>query len=385
MKTESSLPNWLLLGGVCLFLVIIGECLTRWIPVSDNIGPLWRYHRILGWTQIPQANFSMAKDGRNWQVEFNKLGFRDTEHQTKKPQGIKRVLFVGDSIGEAAQVNLDETYFKILEHRLNQDSPQKKWETINLSVGDFGSAQELLALRNYGVTYSPDYLVLEIFPLNDLCNNLYEAYGLCKSYNDYYRPYMVQTNDQLTMAYHRPWLNTLRKNSSLFGFIERLIRSFQWGGGSDYRLQSLKHQQYSSSDPLFFGYFPNVNQSPIATKAWNITERIFEEFIKEAQSRNMTLLVLVIPFESSVNEDSWSKYTEDKSLTGAQRDYPERRIEDFFGKYGVPIVSPLKEFANHRISELYIDGHLSPKAHRIVADLLNQKLMTSGHSFPKAD
>jgi hypothetical protein len=88
--------------------------------VDHNINPFWRYHPVIGWSQVPNKRYDFKMDGKNIHVAFNSRGFHDVEHSQPKPPGTRRIVLVGDSFSEALQVNLDETYFRRLEKKLNQ-------------------------------------------------------------------------------------------------------------------------------------------------------------------------------------------------------------------------------------------------------------------------
>src|SRR6185503_14679621 len=159
-----------LLGAAILVGIALFEVGVRAAHIDYNLSPNWKYHPVLGWSQVPGGSYDVVIQGRPVHVGFNKLGFRDIEHQRSKPPGTRRVVIIGDSFSEAVQVNLEETFHQVLQQLLNQ-ADTAKWEVINVGVGDFGTAQEYIALLNYGLTFEPDVVIHEIFPLNDICNN----------------------------------------------------------------------------------------------------------------------------------------------------------------------------------------------------------------------
>jgi hypothetical protein len=183
--------------GVALF-----EGFVRLLQFDFNLSPYWKYHPVLGWTQVPNAVFDLEESGEKLHVGFNSLGFRESNHTLVKPAGTKRIVVLGDSFCEVAQVNLEQTFFRRLQHLLNHDlgPASLKWEAINLGVGDFGNAQAFIALEKYGLAFSPDIVLLEVFPLNDICNNSIGLFGLCHSKNDPYRPYYVESNGELALT-----------------------------------------------------------------------------------------------------------------------------------------------------------------------------------------
>lgn len=100
-------------------------------------------------------------------VQTNSEGFRDREFDLNKSPDTKRILVIGDSVTFGWGVSVENTYPKILERRLNNKNPsQKKYEVINTGVGNYNTAQEVALLKERGLKYKPDVIVLGFF-IND--------------------------------------------------------------------------------------------------------------------------------------------------------------------------------------------------------------------------
>lgn len=102
-------------------------------------------------------------------VKVNSKGWVDTEHSTQKPEGIYRILIIGDSFVENLQVPLEHSFFKQIEKSLNEK--YKKIEVITMGRGNTGTAQQLLILKNYGLIYQPGLVIHLFFSGNDVKNN----------------------------------------------------------------------------------------------------------------------------------------------------------------------------------------------------------------------
>src|SRR6185369_12345965 len=126
MERERRLRLLLVAGSLLVGLALV-ELAVRLSGIDYNISINWKYHRLLGWSQTPNARYDYEVAGRPIHVAFNSQGFRDIEHPREKTK--KRVVVIGDSFCEAVQVNLEETFWKRLEAKLG-------WEVINLGVGD---------------------------------------------------------------------------------------------------------------------------------------------------------------------------------------------------------------------------------------------------------
>ena len=113
-------------------------------------------------------------EGRNATDEFdysyrhNSVGFRDVEHALSKPDGVFRILGLGDSFTYGAGAAFEETYLYRLEAMLDQrtgDHPTV--EIIKAGISRFYPESERILFEQYGVHYSPDLVVIGFVP-NDV-------------------------------------------------------------------------------------------------------------------------------------------------------------------------------------------------------------------------
>lgn len=100
-------------------------------------------------------------------VEINRSGFRGHDHPVRKAPGTVRVVGLGDSVMFGWGVSNECAFPSRLEARLNQEHPGARWEVINTAVPGYNTVIELAVLKEKGLKYSPD-LVLLNFVGNDL-------------------------------------------------------------------------------------------------------------------------------------------------------------------------------------------------------------------------
>jgi hypothetical protein len=362
--------------------VFIFECLVRIVGIDVNPNPNWRYHPILGWSQQPNARYEYVVSGENVRVEFNSLGFRDRERTVANPGRKRRIVVVGDSFSEAVEVNLEDTYHQRLQKMLNQEG-KDQWEVINLGVGDFGSAQEMIALREYGLGYNPEIVIFQIFPLNDICNNSIELCGLCKSPNDAYRPYFVMEEDgKLTLTSAQPARNMLRRHLASYGLLERAALTFLISPtdpeDEQFRKERMIELGYTPVDPLLVTYVAEDEQIEPIVAGWKILERVLAEMSWLLGERSVALVPLVIPFEARVGPN-WLQFSQNVPELAMKQSYPEQRIGNTCAQLGLePILA--KEVFEQNL-ELFFPtrgGHLNPESHRLVAEQVYAHLSQRG-------
>jgi hypothetical protein len=377
-----------MVSRACLVLasIIVGiglfEISVRIFNVHYDINPFWKYHPVIGWSQVPNKSYHYWMDGKEIRVAFNSRGFHDVEHPLKKPSGTKRIVLVGDSFSEALQVNLDETFFRRLVEKLNQGG-KSPWEAINLGVGDFGTTQEWVALDQIGLDYSPDVVICQIFPLNDICNNTLELCDLCKSLNDRYRPYFVLSDGELHLTSAQPFRNFLRRYFVSYGVVEHKILKGRSQTQEVYleRLYEQRAQEMGLAPlgPLLYIYVSDQDQPEVISKGWKITEKIVEKMARLCRERNIQFIPVVVPFEACVSLNGWKAFASDYPNGGIIQDYPEKRLGRLFDRLSVPGVLLKEPFERNRDAVLpYIGGHFNPEGHRVAAEAIYSKMAEIG-------
>lgn len=112
------------------------------------------------------SNFEGIGPVGSW-VKTNSQGVRDdVEHPWTKSSGTIRILGIGDSFTFGWGVSLEETFLKKLEHNLKQMTG-REIETINAGVPQWDLNHYYVYLKNIGIQYSPDIILLTYF-FNDI-------------------------------------------------------------------------------------------------------------------------------------------------------------------------------------------------------------------------
>lgn len=112
---------------------------------------------VLGVTHLENKPVTFRLEGFARQ-KISSIGTRDVEHAAQKPDGVKRIIFLGDSKTEALQVPLADTFAKKIESRLSAGG--KKVETLNFAMASYSTVQEYLSYLLRGKSYKPDVTIL---------------------------------------------------------------------------------------------------------------------------------------------------------------------------------------------------------------------------------
>lgn len=134
---------------------------------------LWRSDPHLGWHHEPNSS-DLFIGPRPWPVEFetpiqiNALGLRGPEIQDRQEVDI-RLLFLGDSMVAALEVEYDKTFPALIGKDLALKT-KRRVESINAGVRGYGTDQSYLYFRDRGRLLNPDIVVF-FHSGNDLVNN----------------------------------------------------------------------------------------------------------------------------------------------------------------------------------------------------------------------
>ncbi len=158
-----------------LFGVIFGLLMTEvFLRVAGYSAPLFYtpdYFR--GVALRPNAEGAYQREGRNY-VHINSAGLRDREHSTAKPANTIRIALLGDSYCEALQVPMEQTFWWLLQQKLESCDrlAGQHVEIINFGVSGYGAGQELITLQQKVWQYSPDIVMLLVTTNNDISDNM---------------------------------------------------------------------------------------------------------------------------------------------------------------------------------------------------------------------
>ena len=117
-------------------------------------------------------------------IRTNSQGFRDREHNEKKPDNTIRILTIGDSFTFGWGVNIEDSWSFIVEKELNKIS--KNYEVINVSQPGNTPFDYAKLAKKYVPFYKPDFILVGFVEGNDFTqliintkkqNNILTEYG----------------------------------------------------------------------------------------------------------------------------------------------------------------------------------------------------------------
>jgi lysophospholipase L1-like esterase len=154
----------LMLAGV-LVALLAAELLVRVAGAAPKVYAIRKgrfqlsHNPKIGYEPVPLVYSGRELSFYDYLGASNSLGFRDREHAVAKPAGVYRIVVLGDSIAAGLHVERNEDVFPpILERLLGQAGLRA--EVINLAVSGYNTQQEVEMLREKGLQYHPDLVVV---------------------------------------------------------------------------------------------------------------------------------------------------------------------------------------------------------------------------------
>jgi lysophospholipase L1-like esterase len=381
----------LLALGLAFGTLLIEATARIFLPTSDFF---WVWDPAIGMKLIPHKQGRSVKRGIfDVPVEINSVGFRDREHSLEKPPGTRRVVLLGDSFIEALQVPFDQSLTPMLEAKLQQTAPT---ELISLSVSGTGTAREYLALREYGLRYKPD-LVLMFFVGNDVSDNSRRLKGLP------YVPYPLTTADGSVARDNngRPLFTSFSDQTSRLSFITSVLRDYSKGyrlvretiDGSQgfsrllywFGLMSTPPETVNAPGGDYFGFYEiyRVEPKPAWAEAWRLTEEMMLATRDLARANGAQFGIVLIPTAWEVDSKAWEDILAAlpaMRTTAVDRSLPARRLTNFLMANRVPVIDLLPDFLAKAklMPPLYVpnDAHWNAEGHRLATDLLAKPVAT---------
>ncbi|HEX6850560.1 MAG TPA: hypothetical protein VF139_04075 [Candidatus Polarisedimenticolaceae bacterium] len=358
---------------------VLAEGVLRLARLSAPIP--YRHDRDTGTSLRPGADGLQSREGHA-RLRVNAAGMRDVDHAIAKPPGVVRVAVLGDSFAEAAQVEIEETFFRKLGPALEAcgAAGSRKVEVLNFGVSGWGTAQELVALRTKVRAYAPDVVLLLVVPTNDLRNNVRELEG------DPGRPYFVLRDGALEedVAFRE----TLRIRE-IGSARERLKHALVEHSRVVQLLLALKAPPAPAGGAFEAGLSPEVflADPPAAwANAWSVTEALIEAAARESAGQGARFWLVSATAGVQVDPDPGKRV-----VAGGEPLAPERRLEALAARLDLPYVAlaPILAdeaartgtffhgFPNTRLGT----GHWNADGHRAVAEAIASRVCAQPSRF----
>ncbi len=282
--------------------------LPRWEGMGE-------YNPKLGWILKPGY--------RDELLTVNQQGIRgDSPVPESKPLGEKRVLFLGDSFMLGLEVKDNEAAAHVLEDMLDGV------RTINLSTPGYGTDQQYLTLKERGLKFNPDLVVIGANALSADRNLI--------PFQEQAKPFFELNNEELVL-----------KNVPV----------------PNYSLDELREQ--ITAPPSYLCRLGSKCITELCENApnsykWKLYTRILDNLVADMNAINVPVMIVHIPFSPSLTPDPAESvlhnWADDKNVT----------FLAFREVYSTLTDAQRKEVYKY---------HLSPFGNRILAEAILTEIM----------
>jgi lysophospholipase L1-like esterase len=359
---------------ICLLLfetyfAVFNPQLPNRNETRENEFTFFEYDSLLGWKNKPNAEgIFVMPDSRTF-VKINSKGLRDKEYSYEKPDGIKRIVVLGDSFTWGYGVEDKDRFTEILE-----DSLLNNYEVINMGVSGYGTDQELLTLETEGVKYNPDLVIVAFHPVTDLEDN---ANAIQYSYP---KPLFVMSKNGNLSLTNTPvpkkedWIKRWEleeentKNESLFTKLKKFL------GEHSHTYHFFSRAVVSNPTLLkLFQKIGVIEELPTGTLGyilnqhdWDLTKALFREIDTVAKNNGARTLIFIVRY----------KYTDIRLNEALDKITAE--LVDFGKQNDIMVLDYLPTFIKYAGAgdQLYFkhDGHWNADGHRTAAESIYEKL-----------
>lgn len=406
-----------------LLLVLIGFTIGGVIAeialrvVGYSYPEFYQRDGVRGVSLLPGAEGWYRKEGEAY-VRINSDGLRDQEHTITKPEGTFRIAVVGDSYCEALPVSLEEAFWSVMGKKLEECGafPGEKIEVINFGVSGYGTAQELLTLREKVWKYSPDLVLLAVTTNNDITDNS----RVLKRTNDI--PYFVYQGSRLILddsfrnsrgfQFSNSALGRLgtwlRSHSRLLQAIEQgqrglkiVLASWRRKRSDDMQpvpvpsVKSAETQRTSEKPDLFarseeLGTDNLIYLEPnnaVWNDAWRVTEGLIVQMRDEVTKGGARFVVVTLSNGPQVLPDAEWREAFKNRFGITDLFYPDNRIKSLAAREGIPVITlapELQDYAEHNNVFLHGfgkdigNGHWNAMGNRVAGELIAKKMCEGG-------
>lgn len=296
-------------------------------------------------------------DGLHVSTEFdvryrtNSHRLRDPERPLQKPDGVFRILVLGDSLTFGSGVDDADTFARQLESKLNarRDGRLPRVEVINAACASWGTADHVVFLDHLGLQFEPDVVLMAFHDDDPKDSRLSPFFRLGDDGALVERKYTPRGTSTLKKALDAvPIYGWLSQHSHLFSALRLRLVQF---------IKDRRAGEKQKTDILA------TKQRPPAVwpeRDWKLAEALVARAKAKSEAAGATFLLVHAPFP---------RYNR----------AVEARIVAIAEGLGVPHLELIDrlERAGHATVYFPINRHLTPKGNAIVADALVDFLDTN--------
>jgi hypothetical protein len=387
---KSYLAKLLLVGASLLVTFVFLEVGLRAAGIVYG-GSFYQGDLVRGWSFRPGAHAWAVAEGKEY-VRINSDGFRDREHAIQKPPDTVRIAVLGDSYVEAMNVPSENAFPSLIERELSHCAAigNRKVEVFNFGVSGYGTAHELLTLRERVWKYNPDIILLAFYTGNDFFNN----YRPLNIFDTDQGPYFVYRGDELVVdnsfrnswKFSKPYLwffnfrGDLRNHSRVLQLLAKTVDDLRIKGAKATAGKAAAGRGVSDLEDMIYSSPADAGMK----EAWHVTEGLLLIMRDEVRSHGAELWLTTLANRPQLNPDTSQRQAFMNRLHIDTPFYPDLRLRAFAQQAGIPAITLAPIMSEHaethhvflnggRVVPLGV-GHWNEKGHELAGGLIASEL-----------
>ena len=353
--------------SIIIGLVMIEVLLRIFLPQNLNISQIDE-ERV--YKHEPNIESVLKRQEFLTHVKINSLGLRDREYAFQKPANTERIAVVGDSFVFGYGVELNETFVKLLENKLNKQS-NKTFEVMNFGTSAYGTEQEYLTIKNDVVLYSPDVIILVFFS-NDLKDNM--KFNLFSVKNNT----LIQNPPQKITAILKI-RNFISWHSHLYALIYRSVIDNQNLRNLLIKAKLL-NPPYKEPSTDFDSLIYQNSYNADFEYSMNKTILLLNKIKETSNNHNLRFILLLAPSKEQVDDTEMKKYISKMNINTSELNATlvQDTIKISLRKSNITIWDLSEQFMENSINNTFYydtDPHWNKKGHELAANIIYENLI----------
>lgn len=299
-------------------------------------------------------------------MKTNALGFRDRERTIERKSSAWRLVALGDSFTWGAGARYDEAYLTLVERALADERPGA--EVINLGIVGYQPEEYYALLKEHGLSYGPDLVLVNFFIGNDFM----PAQGAQMVVAGLRHRVHVNGN---WFHDHVSWDHWYLSHDLAYVRILAEARLKRMRGGSDLGMFASDPAPAASDEPQTFpGWSPRYvrmiqgmrdqylkGDSPVFLQRWAATRAVLEHIDALLRARAVPWVLVLLPAEEQVDPRLQRLYIDMSGGTPDEYEFtkPQRLLSAWAGERGLPVIDLTASFAGSaETRRLYVDNDI---------------------------
>ncbi|BFU96209.1 MAG: membrane protein of unknown function [Nitrospira sp.] len=296
----------------------------------------------------------------------NALGFRDRERTIERKSSTWRVVALGDSFTWGAGARYDEAYLTLVERTLAGERPGA--EVINLGMVGYQPEEYLALLKDHGLSYQPDLVLVNFFIGNDFM----PAQGAHMVVAGLRHRVHVNGNwfhdrlswDHWYLSHDLAYVRVLGE-----AWFRRML------GKPDLGMFASDPAPAASDEPqAFAGWSPRYVRmiqgmrdqylradSPVFLARWNETKAVLEQIDELLRARAVPWVLVLLPAEEQVDPRLQRLYIDMSGGVADEYEFmkPQRLLSAWAGERGLAVIDLTSSFVVEATDRrLYVDNDI---------------------------